>query len=51
MALPRFGGKPEQWPDFGRGFKAILVAFDPAIEMVRLPEAASRLGNRDTAMP
>ena len=43
VALPKFGGKPEAWPDFCRGFKAILGTCI-AIEMARLrhalPEAA-----------
>ena len=46
VALPKFGGKPKAWPDIHRGFKAIIGACNPAIEMARLrhalPEAASK---------
>ena len=46
VALPKSGGKPEGWPDFHRGFKAILGACIPAIEMARLrhalPQTASK---------
>ena len=46
MALPKFGGKPKAWPDIRRGFKVIIGACIPAIEMARLrhalPEAASK---------
>ena len=35
----QFDGKAENWADFRIGFKVILRACDPAIEMVRLRNA------------